>query len=233
MAEQVRGGGGTGGGRRRFPILVGLAIMVLLVVAALTAGNPDWNAERVDLGVARRIEGDVMAMGRVDAPVVLIEYADYRCPQCGVFAHETMPGLIDEYVSSGLLRYEWRDLPILGEESFDAAVAARAAGRQGRFWAYQAAMFNEASDRGYLETDRRRLLDFAATAGLPDLAQFERDLDDPALVEQVYADVDEAESIRLTATPGFVVGQRVVIGAQSIEQFRQVIDSELVHVGAR
>ncbi|WP_152365412.1 DsbA family protein [Microlunatus speluncae] len=210
-----------------------MALIGLLAVASLTTGNQDWNAERVDYGVERRTERDVMAMGRVDAPVVLIGYADYQCPPCRAFARETMPRLVEEYVDAGLLRYEWRDLPVFGEESFDLAVAARAAGRQGHFWAYQAAMFDESANSGQLDSERRRLHDYAYTAGLPDLDRFERDLDDATLVDQVYADVDEAESIGVTATPAFVVGQRLVFGAQSFDYFRQVIDSELVHAGAR
>jgi protein-disulfide isomerase len=235
VAEQVRGAPGTRTGPRRSQLVVVLAALAgLLVAAGVIAGSPELpsDLERVDLGVARRIDGDVMAMGRLDAPVVMVEYADYRCGSCAVFARDTMPRLIEEYVNSGLLRYEWRDLPVLGEESFDAAVAARAAGRQDRLWAYQAVLFDQTA-QGHLAIDRSRLLDFARTAGVPDLARFERDLDDPVPADQVNADIEEAESIGVNATPMFVVGQMPLWGAQPIEVFRHVVDDELAHAGAR
>ncbi len=222
----------------------GVGIVILLLIVALwntdkTAGTTaspgtdetgaaDAASQSVDeLGLSRRIEGDAMAMGAVDAPVVMIEYADFRCPFCGVFARDTMPDLVTEYVDAGLLRYEWRDLPVFGDESFDAAVAARAAGAQGRFWDYHAAVFAAAPERGHLSIDRARLLTFAEKAQVPDMAAFERDLDDPALLEAVNADAVQAGQIGATSTPIFIIGTTPVLGAQPLDAFRQVIDDEI------
>ena len=82
-------------------------------------------------GLARRDADDYTAIGDVDAPLVMIEYSDYRCPYCALYATETQPELIKKYVDTGKLRIEWRDTPIFGEQSLDAAVAAPAAGEQG------------------------------------------------------------------------------------------------------
>lgn len=79
--------------------------------------------------MARRVDGDPLARGPVDAPVVLVVYSDYRCPFCAKFSHDTEPQLVDKYVEAGKLRIEWRDLPIFGEESM---VAARPAGPRPR-----------------------------------------------------------------------------------------------------
>ncbi|MDJ0348362.1 DsbA family protein [Cryobacterium sp. PH29-G1] len=180
-----------------------------------------------DLGLARRLEGDVTAIGAVDAPVVMIEYADYRCPFCGIFARDTMPDLMTEYVDSGLLRYEWRDLPVFGDESVQAAVAARAAGAQGRFWQYHSAVFAAAPERGHLAIDRATLMEFAEQAKVPDLAAFERDLDDPVHRAAVQVDASQAQQIGATSTPIFMIGTTPVLGAQPLEAFRQVIDDEI------
>lgn len=180
--------------------------------------------------LARRTEGDYTAIGEVDAPLVLIEYADYRCPFCGAFARETLPLLVDEYVDAGLLRVEWRDLPVFGEESFNGAVAARAAGEQGRFWEFHAAVFaNE--DPGHQPLPRERLLELAAEVDVPDLAAFEAALDDPALIQAVAADAQEAQSLGIRSTPTFIVGQEPVVGAQPADAFRQVIEAELARKG--
>lgn len=180
--------------------------------------------------LARRTDGDATAIGRVDAPVVLIEYADYRCPFCGAFSRETMPLLIDEYVDEGLLRIEWRDLPVFGDESFDAAVAARAAGEQGRYWEYHDAVFAH-SGSGNQALPRERLLEIAAEAGVPDLAAFEAGLDDPELIQAVTRDAQEAQSLGIRSTPTFIVGQEPVVGAQPVDAFRQVIEAELRREG--
>jgi len=82
-----------------------------------------------------------MAMGKVDAPVVMVAYSDFQCPFCGKFARDTEPALVRQFVDTGTLRIEWRDFPYLGRESTTAARAGRAAAAQGRFWAFHDALY--------------------------------------------------------------------------------------------
>ena len=84
-----------------------------------TSANPKTTSSSVGqpaqpTGPARRIPGDPLAMGRVNAPVVLIEYSEFQCPFCGMFSRNTQPDLIKKYVTNGTLRIEWRDFPYLG-----------------------------------------------------------------------------------------------------------------------
>lgn len=67
--------------------------------------------------LARRGVGDPLAVGRADAPVVMVEYADFKCGYCGKFARDSEPALIKKYVEDGTLRIEWRNFPIFGNQS--------------------------------------------------------------------------------------------------------------------
>lgn len=227
-----------------------LALVIVLLIAALARpgsndgapGSPSRGAgdaaasERAGAedaarapelpDLSRRIESDPTALGAVDAPVVLVEFADYRCPFCGVFARDTLPSIVADYVDRGQLRIEWRDVPIFGEQSVNAAVAARAAGQQGRFWEYSAAIFAyPGSDHQALP--RERLLAIAAEAGVPELGTFEAALDDPALAAAVSADLAEAQALGVQSTPAFVIGRTPLMGAQPVEAFRAAIETEL------
>lgn len=180
--------------------------------------------------LARRVDGDPTALGSVDAPVVLIEFADFRCPFCGVYARQTLPTLVEEYVESGQLRVEWRDVPIFGEQSFDAAVAARAAGMQGMFWEYSEAVFAyPGSD--HQDLPRERLSAIAREIGIPDPAAFDAALDNPELVAAVTADATEAQALGVRSTPAFIIGQTPLLGAQPLEAFVAAIDEELERAG--
>lgn len=186
-----------------------------------------------DPGVERRRYGDRLALGRADAPVVMIEYADYRCPFCALFSRDTLPKLTKEYIDTGKLRYEWRDMPIYGKQSENAAVAARAAGRQGKFWEFHNAVYEDAPEHGHPTLGRAKLVRFAEQVHVADMAKFKRDLDSRKLKKRVQADAVEGQSIGATATPSFVIGQTAVPGAQPIKVFRKVINQELAKAGVK
>lgn len=181
--------------------------------------------------IATRDPDDPLAIGDVDAPVVLVEWADFRCPYCAVVTNQTLPTIFEEYVEKGLVRYEFRDVAFFGEESIDAAVAARAAGEQGRFPEYLEAVFAAAPEKGHPDMPREKLIGFAATAGVPDLAKFEQDLDRADLRDAVLASTDTAQRLGVTSVPFFVAGDQAIAGAQPIENFRALLDEQLAAAG--
>lgn len=177
--------------------------------------------------IARRIDGEATALGAIDAPVVMVEFADYRCLHCAQHSMETMPALMKEYVDAGLLRIEWRDANARDTTARDSAVAARAAGRQGLFREYQHALFSETL-RGTPNTmDRPTLLGLAASVGVSDCDKFERDLDDHELQQAVRHDADEATALGILTVPTFRINEVSITGARNIDVFRDIIQSEL------
>ncbi len=190
-------------------------------------------AESTPLDMSRRVANDPTALGEVDAPVVLIEYADYRCPFCGLFSRETLPPLMEKYVKSGDLRVEWRDLPVFGAQSSETAVAGRAAGKQGKFWEFNKAAFALAPERGHADLPRERLLQLAQEIGVPDMTQFEADLDSKELQQAVATDAREAAALGATGTPTFLVNDTPLVGAQPLATFEKAIDSALKKAAAK
>lgn len=190
-----------------------------------TSGQP--SGREMMEGIARFDEGDPLARGPVDAPVVMTVYSDFRCPFCAKFSREIEPLLVEDYVDEGELRIEWRDLPIFGEPSLAAARAGRAAADQDRFWEFTDAVFAAAPDRGHPDFDEAAFVGFAEEAGVPDLDRFRRDLASDQYDAVIQADYQNATSLGATSTPTFVVNGTGIIGARSIDTFRNVIDREL------
>ncbi len=189
-------------------------------------GNP----AATELNLERRKEGDPLAVGALDAPVVMVEYSDFRCPFCGAYARKTQPEIIKKYVDSGQLRIEWRDLPMLGEESVNGAVAARAAAEQGLFWEFNDAIYAAAPERGKAELNDQELLALAGRVGIPDMAKFTTDMKSPELLALVKADLAEGTGLGLNSTPTFVINNQAIPGAQPMEIFTQVIEEALAKV---
>lgn len=193
-------------------------------VAEVSAGPSEGVYPELE-AYARRDASDGLALGRADAPVVLIEYADFKCGYCGKFARDTEPVLVEKYVRDGTLRIEWRNFPIFGEESEQAARAAWAAGQQNRFWEFH--------DQAYGTTHKRNSGAFAAdkvtgmarAAGVKDLDRFRKDMASDEAAEAVRRDQEEGYSLGVSSTPAFLVNDVPVLGAQPVDTFRQAIEA--------
>ncbi|MFJ9343526.1 DsbA family protein [Streptomyces sp. NPDC101733] len=173
------------------------------------------------LALARREAGDKLAVGRPDAPVVLIEYSDFKCGYCAKFARDTEPALVKKYVDAGTLRIEWRNFPIFGAESEAAAKAAWAAGQQDRFAAFHSAAYAaDAKEKGFGE---ERLTELAHEAGVPDLERFKTDLAGDAGSAALREDREEGYRIGVRSTPSFLVNGQPLAGAQPLEAFAAAI----------
>ncbi len=173
-------------------------------------------------GLARRVPGDPLARGSVDAPVVLLNYSDFQCPFCARFARDTEPAL-EKYVADGTLRIEWRDFPYLGGESWVAALAGRAAARQGGFWEFHDALYAAQPRPNSGALTAARLARIAESAGL-DAARLRADMKDPALPREIQDDFDEGLSFGVSGTPAFLINGELVFGAQPTAVFVRAIE---------
>ena len=166
---------------------------------------------------------DDPAYGPEDASVVVIEFSDFNCPYCGRFARETMPLLRENYEDR--MRFVYRDFPILGDSSLQAAIAAECADDQGAFWDYHDLLFENQDS-----FNQEIFIDFAGELGL-DVDQFAACQNDSSVHEEVIADYAEAQRLGANGTPTFFINGRRVVGAQPYEAFQRVIDEELASTG--
>lgn len=189
------------------------------------APEPDPEYEAFLLSLPDRVEGDPMALGDVDAPVVMIQWADFQCGYCQRFAVETAPQF-QPYLDSGQLRIEYRDVALFGEESIMVAAAARAAGFEDLFWEYHDLAYTSLSEGEGPITDEL-LAGWADQVGVADLAQWQARYVADETRQAVAVSSLAAQEIGVNSTPTFVVGTQVVMGAQPFEYFRDVIETEL------
>jgi len=118
------------------------AVLVGGLVAALAlsggGSTPTSNSAPVAIGeVASMLNGVTQngtMLGRADAPVTLVEFADLQCPYCAQWATRALPDVIARYVRSGKVRIVFDGMDFVGPDSEKALRAALAAGRQNRFW---------------------------------------------------------------------------------------------------
>jgi Thioredoxin len=145
-------------------VLVGVLLVAAGLAAALIAvsvtGAKDTSAPNAVHGVAateallRGVPQRGNVLGRPDAPVTIVEYADYQCPYCARWALDTLPALVEEYVRPGKAKIVFQGIAILSEDSATALQTAVAAGAQDKLWHVSELLFhNQGSENAGWVTD--------------------------------------------------------------------------------
>ena len=129
------------------------------------------------------------------------------------------PKLYKEYVKDGTLRIEWRDFPYRGQESVNAAVAARAAQAQGGFWEYHDLLY-DSQFSGYSDEN---LVALARKAGL-DTQRFQSDYENARYEKAVRADFQKGLNLGVNGTPTFFINGETLVGLQPVGVFEDAIE---------
>lgn len=146
-------------------------------------------------------ETDSPWKGAKDAPVDVVEWADFECPFCGAAA-PVLDKLLLQY--PGYVRLVFKTYPLSAHEHSEiAARAAVAAGKQGKFWEMHHLLF--ANQTGGL--DRPVLVRLAAELKL-DEKKFAADMDSEPVADVVNRDRKQAEKLELRGTPMIYINGR-------------------------
>ena len=170
------------------------------------------------------------SIGQADAPITLVEFADFQCAYCKRFHTGAYAELKKHYIDTGKVRFVSRDLPLeFHPLALKAAQAARCAGDQNKFWEYRNALFSE----GGVPNDD--VLKKAAESLSVDMGVFQACLETEKYKPDVQKDAQEAAKLQISGTPTFVLAKSAkdkldgvrIVGAQSFATFQAAIDNLL------
>jgi protein-disulfide isomerase len=218
--------------------LVAAGLAAALIAVSVTGGGDDSSSTVVEgvpetqallEGIPQR--GNVL--GKPNAPVTIVEYADFQCPACQAWALDTLPTIVDEYVRTGKARIVFNGVAFLGPDSEVALRTAAAAGRQGKLWNVAELLFHNQGDEnsGWVTDDLLRSIGEAAGVDA------ERMLDDRQSAEVTSALAEaqlnaQAAGLSLGPTPSFEVGRTggestQLQGVVPADDFRRLLDELL------
>jgi protein-disulfide isomerase len=156
---------------------------------------------------------DAPIAGNPAGDVTIVEFNDYQCPYCKR-AHLAVKAVL---AADSKVKLVFKDLPILGEPSRIAALAALAARAQNKHLALHDALMEYPG-----KLDRDRIFELAGSVGL-DVARLQKDMDDPKLKEIIERNMALASALGVRGTPAFVIGKQFVPGAVDADTLKQLI----------
>lgn len=182
--------------------------------------------EQSDLGdVGSAKESDPMSDGPINAPVKLVVFSDFQCPYCAAWSQETLPRMLD-YVDSGDLRIEWREVNVFGSASEQAAKAAYAAALQDKHWEYHDALFAGGKPRSPNGLTPDELTVVAEEIGL-DMARFAKDMDAKKTAKAVADNAAMGTDLGAFSTPTFILDGQPYVGAQPTDVFVDAVEAAM------
>ena len=179
----------------------------------------------------RGVPQQLNQLGKADAKVTMIEFADPQCPYCRQYQLDTLPAIVKEYVRTGKVKLVMFGIPILGQNSEAGLRAMYAAGLQGKLWNFLDLLYNSqgAENSGWITDDLLRRIGHSIPGF--DTPKMMADRQSADVDAALAASEQQATNGRVDRTPLFFVGpsggtlQQVPLTALTPAAFRPTLDS--------
>ncbi len=165
-------------------------------------------------------------LGDNHAKVTIVEFADFQCPFCGEWQKEVFPELKKQYIDTGKVRFVYMDYAFLGQESVQAAEAARCAADQNRFWEYHDKLFASQNGENEGAFSDSNLKKFAHDLSL-NTDIFNSCLDTHMHSSEVGESSNNGNSHGVNSTPTIFIDGIKSEGVAPFQSYQQIIETEL------
>jgi protein-disulfide isomerase len=192
-------------------VLVGLAVLAAVVLNLRSGATAEMAVNPIDLQItdmgelADRAPG--IHVGDENAPITILEFADFQCPGCMAFAGTVKPQVDVAFIESGAEKFVFYDFPLtsIHPHAFLAARAARCAEEQGLFWEFHDEVFRNQSAWSFSATPPASAFeDYAAQVGA-DQGDFRSCLRSDRYADVVTANMQLGQGLGVTGTPTVLI----------------------------
>lgn len=200
-------------GEGKFFGIVALAAVIVIGLVVVFSGG---DGKTTDVAV-----GDAYKVGPDDAKVKIIAFEDLQCSACKA-AEPALRQMIKN--NSTTVQFVFRHFPLpMHPNAEEAALAAEAAGVQGKFWEMKELIYDNQEAWSSLSSPDNYFGDLAKQLEL-DLDKFKDSYRSDSLKQKIKADVDAANAAEVNQTPTFFVNGKKVTGAQSADAWKKLIE---------
>lgn len=218
----------------RFYVVLAL-VAVVLAVGTFTMLRSGESAPAAATGAPPTVVDDGFrgySLGSGDARVEITEYLDFECPVCASFAVIQMPTIKDQLITTGKVRWRYRDYPLPNHRySRFSAHAAQCAGAQGRFFEMHDQLFMNHQWAQTGKDPSRLFRELAKTAGL-DLTAYDECMQTGRFAQRIEFSRQEGDQMLVNGTPTFFLNGKMLNFRRlpTSDDFKAVVDSAIAHL---
>ena len=218
----------TSSSPNRFYLLIGgLAVVGALVLYFLSRQGHSPTipvAVAVTAGDTAGFRGYLL--GSADAPVEIMEFADYQCPACEKFEMVEFPYVLERLINTGRVRYVYRDFPLDQPHKWArlAAHAAACANDQGKFWEVHGGIYATQTEWSFSSRAGNQFREIAGKQGL-DLDSYDECMGSLRYAGRLQGSLDEGLRMGVNSTPTFVIGGGLYLGVLPYDRIKALVDS--------
>jgi protein-disulfide isomerase len=184
--------------------------------------------------LAKPVSESVKPLGKEDADITFIEFADYRCPFCHKFHEETFDKVVSNYINTGKAKYLFKDFVVNDrgqyKGSMQAAVASHCAAEQGKYWEYLKEIYKNFKPEPLKWINLDSLTTFANNVQIAEIEKFKSCVESNKYQKQIEESGLLARQLGITGTPSFAILkndkiENIVPGAIPYESFEKTISA--------
>jgi len=214
--------------------LIGFVVIVAFVVSIFYEGSQNLSGNN-NLSVAKNegIKGDPLitmvavkptindsdpVRGLKNAPVTIVEFGDFECQYCAAM-NDVLKNVLRAYPEKVSLI--WKDylLTDTHPNAYQAAIAARCAGRQEKFWEMHDLLLGG-------DLSRERYTYYAQELNL-NVEEFDQCVDSEGTASLIEDGIKQGEDLFIEATPHFYINNQEISGTATVDDFKKLIEIEL------
>lgn len=196
---------------------------IALVVAGVFFLSHSSTPTKADTSLLIRADSDKISTP--SATVTLVEFGDFQCPACGDY-HPVVKQVLSDFQKN--ITFVFRNFPLdsIHPNAHPAALAAEAAGIQGKYWEMHDMLYEHQVDWADKQNPQDVFNGYATSLGL-NLDQFKKDINSSGVVSKVQEDMNDGNALAINQTPTFFVNGTMIENPASLADFEKVIKTAM------
>lgn len=205
--------------------------IALAAIAVVGIGAIAWQTQKSGTDGTRFVENvtpgtaEGYLMGNPNAPVTILEFADFECPACATWATVQKPDVVQRLIETGQVNLRFYDFPLsIHRTTNQAHNAAACAADQNKFWEMHDAIFIGQPEWAGNSRPKRFFERYAQAIGL-DMAAWDQCYESGTHMPRILANQQEGERRGVNSTPTFIIGRRLRSGVLPYDVIKAMVDS--------